>query len=502
VIEPVAEIREIDGPLVVCSVAASDVDGATQALNAAPAGCALVELRADRLRPDETASLVRGAGRPLIVTIRRKQDGGGFDGSEAERRQALCGALEAGARFVDVEWDGALASLADDQAYRSRVILSQHGVVCREDQLLSLYRRMCDRPGIPLKIVASAASPSQLPALRRLLGQALSESRKLSAFALGRAGALSRLMGPAWGSWATYGALERGAETGRGQYAAKEMLELYDVLRVSSDTRRFALAGTGVGGSPSPAMHAAGYGEAGIDARYFAVEVDTLDELVPLLDPEDGVGFDALAVTMPFKEDAASRCAERDELSRTCGAVNTVVVESGGWRGYNTDGPGALARIRMRLDPAGRRAAVLGAGGTARAMAAALVGAGAGVTFFNRTADRARRAAVLTGADWAPLEDLAGFPWDLLLHATPRGRDGERFFDPGWLRGELVLDAVYGPRPTALVDDARHRGLDVIDGLELLAAQAGPQFRLMTGREAEFELMRAAGMQWISGRPS
>ncbi len=221
------ETRELNGPLVVCSIAPKGADEATRALNVAPVGCALVELRADRLRPDETASLVRRTGRRLIVTIRREENGGGFDGSEEERRRALLAALQAGARFVDVEWDGALASLADERDYRSRVILSLHGAACRADELLSLYRRMCDRRGIPLKIVASADSPSQLPALRRLLSQAESDSRTLSAFALGRAGALSRLMAPAWGSWATYGALERGAETAPGQYAVSHSDEVF-----------------------------------------------------------------------------------------------------------------------------------------------------------------------------------------------------------------------------------------------------------------------------------
>ncbi len=126
--------------------------------------------------------------------------------------------------------------------------------------------------------------------------------------------------------------------------------------------------------------------------------------------------------------------------------------------------------------------------------------AGAEVTLFNRSEARAVEAAAAVGARAAALDRLPACAWDLLIHATPQGIDGERFFDPQRLVGRLVLDALYRREPTALVRDARARGLDVIDGLELLAAQAVQQFRLMTGREVEHALLHAAATRWLAGR--
>lgn len=486
------------GPLVVCSVLPTDAEQAMQGLSRAPAACGLIELRADHLRADEIAGLARGAGRPLIVTIRRSGDGGAFDGSEEEREQGIRAALDSGVRFVDVEWDCPMAALIDDPALGSRVILSSHGVRCETAPLTALYRRMRAVSAGPLKIVAEARSVDEVAAVRGVLREAGQDGGPLAAFAMGAPGAASRLLAPSWGSWATYGALGVGSETAAGQYTAAEMIETYDVLGIGPQTKIFALVGDRVESSPSPAMHAAGYRRCGLDARYLALETDSFEAFASLADPQQGLGLSGFAVTIPFKEDASARCCPQDAVSAACGAVNTVVVQDGAWKGYNTDGAGILNRLRTYFDPRGQRTAIVGAGGTARSIAFELVRAGSEVTIFNRTAERAREGAQRVGAAAAPLADLTDCAWDILVNATPQGGDGRRFFDPDGLRGRIVIDAVYSPRPTALIQDARERGIQTIDGLEMLAAQGVLQFKYMTGVDVEHDLLHAAAMQRIS----
>ncbi len=308
---------------------------------------------------------------------------------------------------------------------------------------------------------------------------------------------MTRLLACSWGSWTTYGAPCRGTETAQGQFTVDELLDTYGVLEIGASTRLFALVGSSVRRSPSPAMHRAGYREAGIDARYFPLQAARYDEIAPLAGPRGLLGLEAVAVTIPFKEDAARQCEPGDELSERCGAVNTVTFSSGRPCGYNTDAPGALASIRGRLELRGRVAAVAGAGGTARAIACALRSAGADVTLFSRGRERAERAALQLGVASAPLAALASAPWEILVNATPLGARGERLLPAAGLRGRLVLDAVYGRRPTPLVSEARERGLATIDGFELLCAQAVRQFERMTGRPGREETMAAAGMQWL-----
>jgi shikimate dehydrogenase len=316
---------------------------------------------------------------------------------------------------------------------------------------------------------------------------------------MGRAGALSRLLGPNWGSWATFASVRAGGQTAPGQFTAQEMLGIYDVLNIGAATRRFALIGNAVFGSPSPAMHRAGYEEAGLDARYFPIELDELEQCLPLLGHEGLAGVEALAVTIPFKEAAGALARPGDKVAAATSAVNTVLVRPDGWKGYNTDGPAILQLVREHLDLRGARAAVVGAGGTARAAAAVLHAAGAKVSLFNRTPSRATTAARRLGVEGHALEELSDARWDILVQATPQGTQGERILAAEGLPGRVVVDGVYG-ETTPLVRDAREHGLVAIDGFDLLVAQAVLQFELMTGTRPEARVLRQAGQRWLAGR--
>jgi shikimate dehydrogenase/3-dehydroquinate dehydratase type I len=485
-------------PTVVCSILERDAETTARRLHEAPPECGLVEIRGDLLQRDELAGLVRRSGREVVVTVRPVQAGGQYQGAEDERREMLLGALAAGARFVDVELDGPLKDLADGDL-ADRVILSHHGAACRVEELLPVLGAMADARAARLKIVPVARSPREAGAVRDLLATARRDGRRLACFATGRAGAVTRLMALAWGSWGTYGSAVHGAETAEGQFPARDMLEVYDVTGIRSSTRCFALIGESVFGSPSPAMHGAGYREAGLDARYLPIEIDALDECLPLLGQDGALGVEALAVTMPFKQSACARCRARDDVARASGAVNTVLIGPDGWSGFNTDGPAVLSLVRSRLEPEGVVAAIIGAGGTARAAAAVLADAGARVSLFNRTVANAHEVARSLGVEGRGLDELPATNWDVLVQATPLGAAGEQVLAADRLNGKLVLDAVYGSE-TPLVRDARRCGVTAIDGYDLLVAQALLQFERMTGVRSREDVLRRAGRAWLASR--
>jgi 3-dehydroquinate dehydratase/shikimate dehydrogenase len=485
-------------PVVICSILERTVDRMLDSAAAAPPGCALIEIRADHLRSEEIAEVVHRVPRDVIVTIRRRSEGGAYFGSEHERRRGLVAALQAGARFVDVEWQSSIQDLASGE-HRDRVIFSHHGTECELEDLLSIYRSMAGSGAARVKLVAETNRPRDMLAVRDALSETGDEGTPLACFAMGRSGAISRILAPAWGSWATYGSLDSGRETAPGQFSARDLLETYDALSIGSQTRLFALLGNAVFGSPSPAMHRAAYRACGLDARYLPLELDSLAELAQLSVGERGLSFEALAVTIPFKEAAARLSRLDDDVSRAALAVNTVIVGDEGWTGYNTDGPALLDLVREHLEPATARIAIVGAGGTARAAAAALRGAGAQVTLFNRTRARADEVAARTDCEARDLAALAQSRWDVLLQATPLGKGGERVVEARQLRGRLVIDAVYGCE-TPLIEDARAIGLDVACGFDLLVAQAVLQFERMTGLTIEAEVMRRAGQEWLTRR--
>jgi 3-dehydroquinate dehydratase/shikimate dehydrogenase len=484
-------------PGVVASILEDSLDATVRSLRAVPEGCTLVEIRADRLRAAEVEAAVRSSRGPAIVTVRDRAEGGRFEGTTDERRAILDAALRCGAAFVDVEWNGPLRDLALGPA-SSRVVLSDHGAPCDLTALRSRYREMAGTPAARLKIVPRASGPVEACVVRDLLRLARYEGRDLASFTLGH-GSFTRIFALAWGSWGTYGAVSRA--TAPGQHIALDLLDAYGATRLAGSTLRHALVGRGVDGSPSPALHAAAYREAGIDAVLVPIEVESAGDLFALLEDDAALAIRGLAVTIPLKEAVARRARLQDPVARRATAVNTVRLGPDGADGFNTDGPAALRLIRAHVDPRGARVSVLGAGGTGRAVAAALVEAGARVTLHGRDRERVAGWAGRVGTGAGDLVSLEDASWDVLVQATPLGRAGERVVGARALRGRVVLDAVYGPEPTPLVRDARARGLATIDGFDLLAEQAALQIEILTGQAAPRGTLDAALRAWRESRP-
>lgn len=260
-------------------------------------------------------------------------------------------------------------------------------------------------------------------------------------------------------------------------------------------TDGFRLAGVmgwPVAHSRSPLLHGHWLRQYGIDGAYVKLAVAPA-RLEAALRGLPALGFAGCNVTLPHKQ-AVARLVERiDPAAARLGAVNLVTVAADGTLlGRNTDGAGFLAAL-ADADPAWSAAAgpavVLGAGGAARAIVAALLDAGApGVRLLNRTRARAEElAAALGGAievlDWerraAALEGAA-----LLVNSTTQGMAGQAALDldlAALPRAALVSDIVYTPLQTPLLDAAWARGNRVAPGLGMLLHQARPAFAAWFG---------------------
>jgi len=208
-------------------------------------------------------------------------------------------------------------------------------------------------------------------------------------------------------------------------------------------------------------------------------------------------GFRGVNVTIPHKQAALALADTASGAAREIGAANTLTFErDGAINADNTDAPGLIAALGERWDPAGRRVLVLGAGGAARAAVWALLQAGAAdVAVWNRTPERARALAGELGG--RAVEEPA--PAEIVVNCTSVGlADRDATFKALPLQadslgaGSCVVDMVYRDGGTRLLEAARTRGADVIDGLEILVAQGAASFERWTGRTAPREAMRAA----------
>jgi shikimate dehydrogenase len=245
------------------------------------------------------------------------------------------------------------------------------------------------------------------------------------------------------------------------------------------------------GHTRSPAMHNAAFRALGLDAVYVAFDVPpaALSAAVAGL---RALGARQFAVSIPHKRAVMAELDDVDETARRIGAVNTATLRDGHLLGSNTDWIGAVRALERETALGGRRAVVLGAGGTARAVVFGLRERGARVVVLNRTAERAVALARELGAEGAgALDELAATEHDVLVNTTSVGlrSDVSPVAAEALRPGSVVLDAVYDPARTRLLRDAEARGARSVPGKWMLVHQAAAQLELWTGRTAPIDVM-------------
>ena len=255
---------------------------------------------------------------------------------------------------------------------------------------------------------------------------------------------------------------------------------------------RLGVLGWPVAHSLSPAMHNAALGEMGLgdwEFQLLPVPPELFEETTRAL---PAAGFVGASVTVPHKEQALAVADAAGEAASGIGAANTLIFGGDTITAENTDAPGFLEALPERPAP-GSSAMVLGAGGSARAAAWALQGAGAQVRVWNRTALRARDLAADLGVEAVDEPEGA----DILVNCTVAGMDGDPFELLPFLRGRLgdygtVVDFVYSDPDATFLEAAREAGCRTVDGLEILVRQGALALEMWTGREAPVGVMGEA----------
>jgi len=465
----------------------------------------LVELRADHLLPSEAAaaaSFPAKVGLPCILTVRRKIDGGVFDGTETERLALLGKLVGAGFAGMDVEEDLQAPDLdAAARAAGVAVIRSFHDFSGVPSDLAQRLERL---PRNASEIAKAAVTPRTSAQLADLLAAAAAGGGGRGAprviLGMGDLGFPTRVLAARLGSaWSYTSPTSQGVAP--GQVTPGTLVDLYRFRSLRPDTPVFGVVGNPVMHSRSPLIHNRGYAALGIDAVYLPFQVPDLEAFWATADL---LAIRGLSVTVPHKTAVLGPRVSGDEDVRVIGACNTLFRSAapGPWSGANTDMEGFLSPLREVFDgrlPGGLRAVVIGAGGAARSVVAALTAAGARVLVCNRTVEHARGLAEAFGAEYAGLDAdglrAAGKGADLIVQTTSVGMAPRQDLDPASalrFRGnELIYELIYAPAETPLVRRALAAGCRVVYGWQMLLAQARRQFLLFTGREYPRDLMDA-----------
>lgn len=256
---------------------------------------------------------------------------------------------------------------------------------------------------------------------------------------------------------------------------------------ITGAARVAGVIGWPIAHSRSPTLHNHWLATYKIDGAYvpFAVEPADFTRVIHAL---RAAGLRGANITIPHKEAAFALCDRLDDAARAAGAVNTLIFTATGIEGRNTDGIGFTANLRAHgVNPASGPALLLGAGGAARAIAAALLAENAPVTITNRSPERAQALA-------RALPGLRVLPWEaraqalaetaLLVNTTACGMKEAPDSPIGLAQANAALtvaDIVYVPRTTRLLAAAEARGLATVGGLGMLLHQAVPGFAAWFG---------------------
>jgi shikimate dehydrogenase/3-dehydroquinate dehydratase type I len=454
-------------------------------------GADLIEIRFDHF-----AQLPKDFSRfkefqiPKIATLRSVAQGGKYDGSDEHKLRFLVKAYNGAFDFIDVEDDFPL--LHHKELDGIRIIVSSH-VFDESPRLMTVVDRLVangskgDTPKVVFKTetltdVASLVSAGKLFSLAE---------RKFALIGMGPLGSITRVCANRFGASLTYVSLAPGKEAAPGQIDLATMKWLGNKAII-----------TGITGHPlehtvSPAMHNASFRALRVPGMYFKlpaapVELESVTEMMLDLDMR------GINVTIPHKESIISLLDRLDMHAIKVGAVNTITNDKGTLIGSNTDLYGVAKTFELaNFDVKDKDVLVVGAGGASRAVCAYLSEVGAKVKITNRTNTKAASLAdKFDNVTAVEFGTLTKGKYDAVINCTPVGMKGFPNELPLPIetiqKGMLVLDTIYNPVVTKLIEVAKEKGALAISGKDMLIYQAIKAFELWTGKAPAYEVMEQA----------
>lgn len=418
-----------------------------------------VEIRLDHFSIDQKPPF------PCIFTFRKQEQGGACKCTEKRRIQRLETFLAMGPEYCDIEadTDPSVIERLVEKFPNVKWIGSYHNFEKTPEDLDALLKEMENPHFSIFKVACKANTSADMLRLMLFLKRA---KKPLSAISLGPFGKVSRIIAPTLGSALDYVGLSEEMDLHR--YSLRTLLETFHYRKLERGTPIYALIGDPVEKSIGDLFHNAYFQGSAV---YVKVQLKQ-EELKEAFSFIRQLGIKGLSVTMPLKERIL---LELDEAFEEIGSINTVVFQNGKALGQNTDGEGALNAIEKQIQVKGRKIAIIGAGGTARAIAFESKRRGASVCIFNRTPAKAKLLAEELGVDWSQTSDIF---YDILISTLP-----PNVADLPVIRANtVVMDVVYDPKETPLLKMAKKFGCRCIYGEEMFVEQALLQQKIFRSR--------------------
>ncbi len=467
-------------------------------LQVAEQGAKLVELRLDYIgRSIDLSRLLKNRPTPVVLTCRRKEDGGRWDRTEEERLMLLRSAIAMGVEYVDLEED--IATKIPRYGKTKRIV-SIHNFEGTPVDLQTIHSGLAKLDADIVKIAVQANSFGDTI---RMLDLMKSASVPTIGISMGDYGTPSRILATRYGAPFTFCVFSADRKVAPGQLSFDQMKSIFRADSIDSETQLYGVVADPVAHSYSPLIHNASFLANKLNFRYvpFRVPADEL-ELFLSWCKEEKIG--GLSVTIPHKQSILPMLSQAESAAQGIGACNTVVFANNEDKeliGYNTDYRAAMdclteamAKWTGNQEPFERESVlILGAGGVSRAIGYGLAQRRANITITSRNRMASEALAKHLNCRWVNWEERHEIEPKILVNGTPVGMFpdmDETPFETKKLQGKtLVFDTVYNPEQTLFLKGARAAGCPVITGLQMFVRQAAYQYRLFTGLEPPIDVM-------------
>jgi 3-dehydroquinate dehydratase / shikimate dehydrogenase len=455
-------------------------------LNAAKQ-CDLLEVRLDRFeRTPDIGTLLQHKPKPIIFSCRRKQEGGDWKGSEAERLMLLRNCIASKADYVEIELDVA------DQVRPfppTKRVISYTDFQETPADIAAVYAEAQTKHADVIKLVTLARTPEEAWPLVKILAK---PSLPTVAVGLGKPGIMLNVLGKKIGAPWAYAALERGMEAYPGQPTARDLNDVYHYAAIGRRTRLVGVAGFSGRDYAAVAALNAAFARLKLAVRCLPLAVGSVPLFRKVM---DAVRLAGVLVDADHRGPILGIAGKLEPAAEESRTADLLLPKNKAWHAYDTVGRAAAAALEEALRPKGppeaplkgRMVMIVGTNAIARAVGFGLRRHGAVPIVAARERDDARQLAQALGCRHVQLEALYTTMHDVLVVCEP----GE--LHVGYLRPGMVVADLSGPvTRTALLTEAGARGCAALEPAQILLEQLALQVHLLTGREAPRDVLGRA----------
>lgn len=453
-------------------------------LNAA-SRCDLIELCLDHLhREPDIPDLLGAVDKPVLVSCRRPQEGGHFQGSEEDRQKLLRQAIVAGPAYIELDFDiaGSIPRFGNTQRVISYTSLDRP-LKDVEEVFTEALRLNAD--------IVKVTWPTPTLETAWPLLSAVSRKRTLPVVGLGigEGGRTYSLLGRKYGSPWIYAALEKGMEAWDGQPTVFELDDVFRWREIGRETRFVGVCGFGSAPMLTMRIFNTAFSELGLDLRALPLAFSGSSKLPQMLDI---LKLRTLLLDESGSDKALAFAEQQDETVRESGFADLMLHQKTGWQAHGILWRCVLRSLEAALStgddsrPLDRRnVMVLGTGPVARALARGIARRKGLVSISGPDDKAAQAAAGQLEARFVPLASLYDTLADVVVVADAQLKAGHHRHElnPGWFRPSMTIaDVTRLPEDTTFLQEARERGCRVVEPAAIQATILGEQFRAVTGK--------------------